>query len=257
MLEQVYPLFQRGRIMKKEMLEAIRNYAYGFDQERYRSYSDGLLWGLDLKVKESRLLLSPGILKYEGKLYLSAQEESIAYDALGRTCILSIEFVPTHETEDFIYDKTRLILGGEVPQRGLELCRFKLKTGARLRSDYVDLEDMATEYDTINLIHSVHAAPEKSTLHPAITRRYAREALGYVKEDPWDIQFCMMALQSREALSREVIEAYLFRQTGLAEKEADNSALYYHLKLRLQALKTGKQKSTEAAGSGRRMLLMD
>ena len=52
MFKNVYPLFERKRLLKKEMLENIRDFPRDIVDIFFFFFSDGILAGCDIKVKE-------------------------------------------------------------------------------------------------------------------------------------------------------------------------------------------------------------
>ena len=52
MFKNIYPLFERKRLLKKEMLENIRDFPRDIFDIFFRNYSDGILTGCDIEVKE-------------------------------------------------------------------------------------------------------------------------------------------------------------------------------------------------------------
>ena len=114
-------------------------------------------------------------------------------------------------------------------EQELELARFKLQAGARLRSDYVDFYDYETEFDTVNRIYVPYAAPDHPGIWPQILKSFARELLKYAVTDPWDCAFCLQCLQRKEAMPYEAVRAYLHARLG-QNKEYTNMQMYGALK---------------------------
>ena len=52
MFKNTYPLFERKKVLKKEMLENLRDYPRDVFHILYQDYSDGILVGCELKVQE-------------------------------------------------------------------------------------------------------------------------------------------------------------------------------------------------------------
>lgn len=98
----------------------------------------------------------------------------------------------------------------------LELCRFKLKKGARLRTDYNDFFDIQTEYDTVNLANAAWTAAGGNTLSKEITDCFARKVLECERAETGDIQFAYFLLQSKEAVNYEILMDYIRRKTGFS-----------------------------------------
>ena len=59
----------------------------------------------------------------------------------------------------------------------IEICRYLLQEGARLRIHYTDFSDMDTTYNTISLLYSEWAAYQKRTISPKVLEEFAIEAL--------------------------------------------------------------------------------
>lgn len=62
-MEYIYPAFERGRIMKKELLWALRDYSYSVLQLQYQDYPDGIISGCRIRTEKDSLYIGPGIRK--------------------------------------------------------------------------------------------------------------------------------------------------------------------------------------------------
>ena len=103
------------------------------------------------------------------------------YSPTEEYALMKLIFEPPILTENFLQRNVRIILSADMTlaKNEMELCRFKLKKGAILRTKYTDFFDMATEFDTVNLINAPHSAVGGSTLSPAILRTFALEAKNF------------------------------------------------------------------------------
>lgn len=93
------------------------------------------------------MILLPGILCYKGVPYFLERPYPVSCKAEGKMAYVKVHF----------WDKTigsggeeylsQIIVDEQEPdaEQELELARFKLQAGARLRSDYVDFYDYETE----------------------------------------------------------------------------------------------------------------
>lgn len=214
---QAFPLFSSGNILRKEMLDSLEDYAFQFGELLYEGYSDGILSGCSLTTTGDTIFLNRGIICCSGKLYLIKKPLSVKYFPTDTTCVCKLRFADEIRTEDFIYREIDLKLEeGAEPQMGeLEVCRFKLQPGARLRCDYVDFEDRCTEYDTLNTIYSPFSAERDSTLSPEITKAFARETLQNESIPEVDLSFCLSLLESSRAVSREALKEYIRYRLGV------------------------------------------
>lgn len=196
MFQNIFPIFEAKRLLKKEMLENLRDFPRSLFYLQYQKYSDGILAGCDIRGSETGLTIFPGILCYKGLPYFLDKPCSVSCKAEGRQVYLKVHFwdkAVGNGGEEFF---SRIIVEEEPPdgEQQLELGRFKLQPGARLRSEYVDFLDYETEYDTVNRIHVPYAAPEHPGIWPQICCCYAKELLKRRVTDPWDSAFCLDCL---------------------------------------------------------------
>lgn len=241
MFQNIFPIFEAKRLLKKEMLENLRDFPRSLFYLQYQKYSDGILAGCDIRGSETGLTIFPGILCYKGLPYFLDKPCSVSCKAEGRQVYLKVHFwdkAVGNGGEEFF---SRIIVEEEPPdgEQQLELGRFKLQPGARLRSEYVDFLDYETEYDTVNRIHVPYAAPEHPGIWPQICCCFAKELLKRRVTDPWDSAFCLDCLQLREAMPYEAVRAYLNTRLG-QEQEYTNAQIYGGFKRILR----------EAAGRG-------
>jgi len=155
-MQNLYPLFERNRILKKEMLWSLRDYSFAHIQIEYQEYGQGIIRGCDIRVDGDELAVGPGILKYGRFICLMMEEEKVPYHAADRMQYLKLRIDADSLSPDYIAYRMELAsdLDEKKKENEFELCRFHLRSGARLRDHYKDFSDMGTEYDTVNLIHA-------------------------------------------------------------------------------------------------------
>ncbi|MCH1625990.1 DNA and RNA helicase [Fredinandcohnia quinoae] len=254
-----YPTFQKGRILKLEMLEQLRDYPRHLMDIYYQDYSDGIITGANVIVNEnSSLTVTKGIVKLHGHLYYIEQDQKIGYEISGNETIIKMRFHPEKKEKDFIKYQTELLLdeNTEILPNELELARYKLKKGARLRSDYQNFEDFSTEFNTLNVIHTPYAGIGQSTIHPIIQRYFAKEVLrlgGKVMEDMMIAMLCL----NNESVEREVYLYYLANRFSLDYKDYSNLQIHRFLVRILQELMGGSPTRSTMGGTGRKRILVD
>lgn len=260
-MEHIYPTFERGRILKKESLWALRDYSYTALELQYQEYTDGVISGCMFSVEENELHVGAGMIKCHGFLYLLAKQ-SLPYRATNGMQYLKFVAMERLEQPDYIKYAAQLQLEEQPPQsdREIELCRFKLREGSALRTAYKDFYDIQTEFDTVNLADAMWSSRGGVTLSREITDDYARKILACGAAEPVDIQFAYLALQGREAVNRDILVDYLIRKGGVNADEGEwtNAELFAGLEHTLQAVRSGKnagdRKKTGQAG---RMIILD
>lgn len=216
-MENRYPEFAGGRILKKESLWDLRDYSYGSMQLFYMDYTDGIIKGCRVRVEGNRLVIGKGILKCGEFIYLMQEEEAVPYEAENRLTVLKAAFTVRRGNPDHAAYQVSFFLDpdpGKKPGQ-IELCRFHLRTGSVLRDKYKDFSDMRTEYDTVNLIHATMAGRGKERLHPEVMLRFVEEMQKQEEKSTEDKLFCLYILQHAGEIEKIVLSAYLqFREQG-------------------------------------------
>lgn len=258
MFKNIYPLFERKRLLKKEMLENLRDYPRNIFQMLYQSYSDGILSGCNIEVVDDSLMILPGIIYYKKIPYILEQDCKILYNPTGEWSYLKIkclEKVPGVEYDEYL---SQIYLDGIAPDTTceMELARFKLQKGARLRNEYTGFGDFNTEFDTVNRIHVPYAAPDRSSICPEILKMYARELLQYSTENIWDYSFCINCIQSQNTVPYEVIATYLNIRTKHDKADYTNDEIFNALKSILAESSGNGYKSSLNGRSDKKLLLI-
>lgn len=259
MAKSIFPLFGRHRILKKELLWALRDYSYGFMRLEYEPYADGILTGLELDVQEGALVLGTGMVKYKDSIVLFEQPEIVRCEATEVYVALKLKMRREKVGEDFIVYEANPFLDADLERKTdeLEVCRFKLQPGARLRTRYTCFADMATEFDTVNLAEATWAGMGEQSLCPAITRRFALEALRCGLTEAEDLLLCNLALQTPKALHRKTIVEYVRSKLELEETEFSNRQLFDHLALVLRNVQEGMELRPPRRQQKKRQIFVD
>lgn len=211
MFENIYPIFERKRLLKIEMLGNLRDYPRDFFNIMYQNYSNGVLAGTELYVTNDAITIGPGILFWKGIPYVMRTECNLNYEATEQVSYLKVKFLDKQQSVERLVYLTEIYISAEPAKDGqeLELARYKLQKGARLRTDYTDFFDYDTEFDTLNRIHMPYASVESSTIWPKVTKTFARTLLGYSVKDSLDCTFCLSCLQADQGVAAEMICQYL------------------------------------------------
>ena len=253
-----YPTFQKGRILKLEMLEHLRDYPRDMLDIYYQDYSDGIITGADVIVNENRLTITKGIIKHEGHLYYLEQNQEIVYEITGNETIIKMRFYPEEKENDFIKFKTDILLDEqtEILPNELELARYKLKKGARLRSDYQSFEDFSTEFNTLNIIHTPYAGRGQSTIHPIVLHYFAKEVLHAGSRTMEDTMMAMLCINNG-TVERELLLHYIANRYSIEYKEYPNWQIHRYLVRVLNELRGASRKRSELPGMGRQRIIVD
>ncbi len=196
--------------MKKELLWALRDYSFAQAWLEYGEYAEGILRGCDARVEGNRIVVSPGIVKYGGFLYMMGEEESIEYGVCDEFTTVRMCFHTEQVSQDYVRYAMELVSGGDE----FEVCRYKLQKGAALRDKHIDFEDLNTEYNTLNFVHAAWGGIGGRTMSPLVTGCFAREILKSNDSRPEDIQFAYLCLDRAGAVPIEILRDYMARRGG-------------------------------------------
>ncbi|MEK4114936.1 DNA and RNA helicase [Paenibacillus sp. FSL W8-0919] len=259
MLHNRYPIFTKGRILRLDMLEELRDYPRGMMDILHADLSSGIVAGADIRVVESMLRVTPGIVKFGGRLYMLKEEFSLPYHASGTLSILRLRFGPELRDQDFADHPVEVVLDGSMLQTEceLELARFKLKPGARLRDDYESFADYATEYNTLNRIHTPYASPGPSTFYPGALRYYADAVLQAGGGQPQDFAFAMQVLGSERPIGKVAIQHYIGLRLGTGYREYDLAQIHKYLNRILNDIQSGRRGARDYRPGGPQRMLVD
>jgi hypothetical protein len=256
MQEINYPYFNRDRILKIEMLENLRNFPRDFLDVYVEDLSDGIVSGLNPIVQKNNITFSKGIIKYKSKTYIISNPAIIDYSTTEVEVSVKINFHDVEESRDYSTQYISIELDKDMglKKNQIEICRFKLKKGAYLRSDYQDLYDFTTEYNTINIVNVSYAGYKNHTLSHLILKYFAKEALSTRTQNAMDINFCMLCLNSN-LIERDTIQNYIAYKLEEEIKELTNIELHEKLVIILEKIKKENFGLRRRASKERRVIL--
>lgn len=257
MNEQKYPLLEQLHVLRTSVLCSMRDRAFDLLPLYYQNSSDGIVSGCQLTTNRDSIMLQPGIIYFDGFMYLIKEPMSVPYEPTDEYLMLKMEFIMPENNENFTIREIQLHITHDLELRTgeIELCRFKLKKGALLRTKYVDFFDRVTEFDTINAIYCPYSAVGGPSLSPDITTAFAKAAMNYELE-PLDQSFCLQALQGR-TMAAPQIRFYLMYRLKMAEAAEGNEALYEGLCAVLQELGAGGAREVRRNRRSRREVFID
>ncbi len=258
MIGQIFPLFREGYLLRTQMLEAFTDYSFRFGELLYTGYANGIISGCQLTTTRDAVIVQPGLVLFYGKVFYIKEPTPVNYEPTDELRILKLQYIGEEKTESMIRYEMELLLDKDPQQREgqIELCRFTLQQGAYLRCQYQDFEDWGTEYDTLSMVYAQYAAPGQATLHPGLTKAFAREMLSCTPKDQTDINFCLGVLSRVEPVCAEALTAYISLRNGGTAVKSENAAMYKGLLEILREVKSGGGQKEEK-GKKRRSILVD
>lgn len=258
MIIQMIPLFEKGNVLTEEMLQACEQYSLDYVNLTYDGYSDGIVRGLELDAADGLLTIGRGIIRLGHETYFVTRESQIEYEPVKQENALKLVFRDETRTRHFLYREAELVLSGNLEKRTgeLELCRFKLQEGARLRNDYQNFSDYNTEFDTVNIIHADWASYERETISPVILRAFVKEAVTLGVTEAPDITFCQQVLSLKgESINRDALDFYIQLKLEKDVKNCSGKELYDKLKEILMKLKNKPKTKEEPVARRQRFII--
>ena len=251
MNEQKYPQFERLHILRTEALCSIRDRAFDTLPLFFENYGNGIISGCRPITTANLITLSAGVILHNNFLYLIKEPMSVEYSPTEEYMLMKIIFEPELVTPNL-----------NLSESEMEICRFKLKKGAVLRTNYTDFFDRATEFDTVNIINVPYAATGGSTLAPEILRAFADEVKNFSLESDADKirrveKICLAALSGQILNSAQII-FYIERRLKIELPAlVTNQMLYENLCLILNEIKGGRRREILGTRRRRREIMVE
>lgn len=223
MQEYKKPLFQKGRVLKKEGLEALWDFPTGLASTMMDGWHDGILSGFGISYTmedngKGQLIVEAGAVLHKGQVVL-AEKEVFPFDAFDRQMAVRLYILPGYPEDDFyIWPLEVRIEEIQDSTGGLELGRFRLSHGARLRKEYKDMQDFHTAYNTLDITNVQYAGPGGVTVPPVMLQVFARMVMADKAAGEADISFALMCL-GQAPVPRECLLRYISRRLGMEYRE--------------------------------------
>lgn len=257
MFRYEYPVFEHKNLLKKSMLDELRDYPLSLSRMYFSEYGDGILEGCGLDWDKDVLYLNAGLILYGGNIYRMEEACPLECPATGQLTYLKVRFATMDYERGRRGGVGEIMLNESPPENGeMELGRFRLQEGARLRTVYENFEDYQTEYDTANRIHVPYVQEGGAGLWPQLLTEYARELMETGTADVHDVGFAMMLLGNGGHVSPEFVRWYVQKAGEVNTKKASNEACYRGLLDILRTRRNGNAGWKHQEGAGRQMILL-
>lgn len=228
MLNGISPIFTKGRVLKKESIEYLRDFPYDLASLAFENYSDGVLFGFSVSFKDGQVFISKGAVKYKDNIIV-VSENVIEITEYGKFLYIKLIIGECQETADYKSCSIEIKIDRNKPlyENEMELGRFCLNPGATLRCKHDSFSDLRTIENTLDVTHVYYAGIGKPTLHPIILKEYARAWIGFPVETV-DLTFVIMCLNT-SVIQRDSIQYYISAKNGGNYKEYELPELYLKL----------------------------
>lgn len=216
MFEYVYPQFQSKRLLRAQMLEQIRDYPLRYLGLSHEGWAQGVAAGCHVSWSGGMLTVGRGIIYKEKRFYFLEEPCSLACEPLDRVRYLKVRLLPEVRSPGEVRGEGEIVLEERPVDDAfeLELCRFRLQEGARLRDRHENFADFSTEYDTVDYTYAPWSGEENSVLNPLLLKQYAAELLAKGGTEPVDAAFAMAVLSQGGAVCAQAVREYIRHKTG-------------------------------------------
>lgn len=241
------PIFEKGKILDKDMLDELKNLNLDYINTLYFSKSDGVIYGIDPEIKENKIIINPGLIKYNGELFkiLKVKEIDIPLQDGEYKCFL--HKIDKIFNEKFLEIRFEFKLSKEIEANSFEIFRISRREGAELKKP-TQIVGVEKEYNTLNLINLQISTLTGSNLTSKLLKLYAKNMLENKKLDTYERIICMYILNSNH--EREFIVKYLNLNF-----EANNLDIYRALEERYLSLENSNKMNKNIEKNIRKMMV--
>lgn len=249
MQEYCIPRFAKGRVIKKQSMDCLREYPQKLVSMAYKNYSDGILYGFDICFEQNNLIISEGAIKYNNDIFIT-DKHIIPFDQFGEKVIIKLciqEKIITDDFEKILYkivaDTNKIIADNE-----FELGNFCLYSGAVLRNTYKSVDDFRTYNNTLDLTNVMFAGENLPTVHPMLIKIISCKLMENSNADVLDYQFAFTSLNS-DLIQRACILWYISKKLKISYKNYSNEEIFEKF-INILRKETNNTKSVKASRGG-------
>lgn len=219
------PSFNRGSVLKQNMLEALRDYPRTLLDILYGNYGDGIITGFEIKpVGGSSFEVSPGIVKINDELHISSEIIYVEQKFENQYVYLSVQKTENSDGSDM---SMQCVQSTEPNETAFELFRY---TRNAEMFEYRDVAEVFNNpINRINQIFCKYGVAGGYTLKPFYYRLFAKAVLDCSTASASDIAFSYQCLNGISSI--DIIKQYF-------DDPSSNSAIIEEMKNILGRLRT-------------------
>lgn len=184
------PSFEKGSVLKQNMLEALRDYPYRIVELEYAEYGEGIISGFNVCIiDDKKLQITPGILKHDGKIYISTDD--IQVDQMYEKHYVYLEIACVEKTDgvNFVINVNQT---EEYNNFKMEL--FRYTKNADLHEFKSIQEVFNIPINRINQIGLKQSVAGGSTLSQKYYKLFAKEIMSCENAGVADVAFAYQCL---------------------------------------------------------------
>lgn len=237
------PVFEKGNILTREMLDSIKAYAVDAIQLSYQGFGNGIISGCEITITDNILTIHKGLVSYQGNICFITENIDLKYHSTDKWNAVKLYFGELSKEQSF----TTMEMYGEITERtekeasAVEIARFRLQKGAMLRTNHRNLQDYETEYDTLSMIEAEYAGYGESTICPELLYQFAKEAGSFHITRDVDMAFLLQIQNMKgQSINRKAVETYIALRLEKEISHMSNREIYEGLVGVLKKIKHGK-----------------
>ena len=258
MIVQKIPRFESGNILSREMLEALNFNCLSERRMNYFGYSDGIVKGLSVTASAEYVTVGKGCYLFDREVQYVMEDVKVPYAYGNEMKLLVLRTGDKEVSRQFETREAEIKLIGKDERilTDIEICRFSIQNGARLRDYARNLSDMSTYYDTICVCHAQWAAYENPSAAYPVLLQFAKELAMCKNLTTEDNLIIGQILELKgESLSKQCIEAYVSHKLQHEFKADSAYKLYTGLCEALKLAKNSRQRMERRAIPERRIIV--
>lgn len=184
------PSFNRGSVLKQKMLEALRDFPHTALDALYSDYGEGIISGFEVKpVVDNAFLVSPGLFKYNDKIFVLEEELSIEQKTEKHYVYISLQKNDNPDGVDVVLQCDQI---DEPNDEMFELFRYTMNAEMFVYKDIYEL--LNSPMNRINQLYCKYSVIGGTTLHPYYYQLFANAILESSNASNIDIAFAYQCL---------------------------------------------------------------
>lgn len=230
MIKNRIPYFKRGEILDSQLLENIKNTPYEFFSLKYFNYPDGIISGLEVYSDKNKLVITPGVIKFNNFYYRVNDEIVREIPLEDGNYILKINFFPRKLVDlekyyEYVFE-VELDLKEVDEKNKLELARIKRREGAEVRNieEFFGIEK---EYNIVSEINKPQSTVSGIIIGSKVMKMFAKKVLEKKETEAIDDSACINILSDN--FSREALNLYILKKLDIDSSKSTNKDLYKYL----------------------------
>lgn len=225
------PSFEKGSVLKQGMLEALRDYPYKVVELLYADYGDGVISGFEITiVGEEEIIISPGIIKIFGNVYLSTDDLHIKQNDETQYVYVELSRRDNPDGVDYIIN---LVQSDTEIDDKFELFRYIKNAKLFLLQSIQEVISMPM--NRINVVNQKQSVKGGSTLAHSCFILYAKAVLDSINANSKDLAFAYQCLNGINDIL--VVKQYF--------KTTNNEEIVKKMRERLVSLNKAEEISIE------------